>query len=190
MSIAIDPEKNPWTVLSTRLCYENPWISIAESQVLHPGGQPGIYGTVHYKKIAVGVLPLDEMGNTWLVGQYRFTLNRYSWEIPEGGGEPGEQPVQAARRELQEETGLSAAHFTPLLQNLHLSNSVTDEVGFSFLARGLSVGASAPEACEQLQVRKLPFLDVCAMVERGEITDLLSVATIFKVRLMQWQGQL
>ena len=160
-----------------------------EYDVLNPSGGKGIYGKVRYKNLAIGILPLDEKGNTWLVGQYRFVLDAYSWEIPEGGGDPALPPVESARRELLEETGLVAAEWLPLME-MHLSNSVSDERAYMFLARGLEQREAEPEETEQLVVRKLPFEEAYRMVERGEITDSMSVASILKVKLMLVQGQL
>ena len=180
---------NPWTVLNQRTIYDNKWIGLTEYDVLNPSGGKGIYGKVRYKNLAIGVLPLDHAGNTWLVGQYRCVLNRYSWEIPEGGGDPALPPVESARRELLEETGLVAAEWLPLME-MHLSNSVSDERAYMFLARGLEQREAEPEETEQLVVRKLPFEEAYRMVERGEITDSMSVASILKVKLMLVQGQL
>jgi 8-oxo-dGTP pyrophosphatase MutT (NUDIX family) len=180
---------NPWTVLNERTIYDNKWIGLTEYDVLNPSGGKGIYGKVRFKNLAIGILPLDEKGNTWLVGQYRFTLDAYSWEIPEGGGDPALPPVESARRELLEETGLVAAEWL-LLMEMHLSNSVSDERAYMFLARGLIQREAEPEETEQLVVRKLPFEEAYRMVERGEITDSMSVASILKVKLMLVQGQL
>ena len=132
----MNEKHNPWVVLDQKKVYENPWIELTEFQVTNPSGGKGIYGKVHFKHIAVGVIPLDENWNTWLVGQYRFTLNQYSWEIPEGGGEMDEDPLEEAKRELLEETGLIAKNWTKIL-TMHLSNSVTDEWAVIYLARGL-----------------------------------------------------
>jgi 8-oxo-dGTP pyrophosphatase MutT (NUDIX family) len=186
---AMNEEHNPWTVLNERTIYDNKWIGLTEYDVINPGGGKGIYGKVRYKNLAIGVLPLDREGNTWLVGQYRFVLNAYSWEIPEGGGDPALPPVESARRELLEETGLVAAEWLPLME-MHLSNSVGDERAYMFLARGLEQQEAEPEETEQLVVRKLPFEEAYRMVERGEITDSMSVASILKVKLMLVQGQL
>ena len=174
---------NPWTILSRRPVYDNNWIGLTEYDVINPGGGKGIYGKVHFKSLAIGVLPLDEALNTWLVGQYRFPLDQYSWEIPEGGGYFDVPPVESAQRELLEETGLVAEEWTPLLE-MHLSNSVSDEKAIIFLARGLEQRAASPEETEQLVVRKLPFEEVYQMVEKGLITDSMSVAAILKVKLM------
>lgn len=172
---------NPWKTLSTRLVYENNWIKLEEDQVINPSGGKGIYGKVHFKNKAIGIIPLDQDGNTWLVGQHRYTLNAYSWEIPEGGCPLGTLPLDSAKRELKEETGITASRWE-LLMTFHTSNSVTDEEGFIFLAEGLSFGDNALEETEaDLIVKKLPFSEAVDMVMRGEITDSMSVAGILKV---------
>lgn len=176
-------EKNPWETLTVEEIYDNPWINITHRKVLNPAGQNGIYGKVHFKNIAVGVLPLDEENNTWLVGQYRYTLEKYSWEIPEGGCIEGIEPLQAAKNELQEETGIIAKKWTKVL-DIHTSNSVTDEYGICYLAQDLYFGDSSPEPCEELIIKKIKFEEAFEMVMRGEITDSLSIATIMKVKLM------
>lgn len=180
---------NPWTILAQRSIYENNWIGLTEYDVINPGGGKGLYGKIHYKGIAIGILPLDAEGNTWLVGQYRFPLDAYSWEIPEGGGDPALPPVDSARRELLEETGLIASEWTTLME-MHLSNSVSDERAVVFLARGLEQHEAEPEETEQLVIRKLPFEEAYRMVEKGEITDSIAVAAILRVKLMLLQGQL
>jgi 8-oxo-dGTP pyrophosphatase MutT (NUDIX family) len=173
--------QNPWKTLSTREVYSNQWILVEEHQVINPSGGAGIYGKVHFKNKAIGIVPLDEHDNTWLVGQYRYTLNDYSWEIPEGGGPLNSDPLLSAQRELKEETGITAKHWQ-LIMRFHTSNSVTDEEGFIFLAEGLEYGANELEETEaDLVVKKLPFSEALAMVMSGEITDSLSVAGILKV---------
>ena len=180
---------NPWQVLAEKPVYDNKWISVTEYNVINPSGGKGIYGKVHFKNRAIGILPLDEAMNTWLVGQYRFTLNEYSWEIPEGGGPIGIEPLASAKRELLEETGLVAGEWIKLM-DFHLSNSVSDEYGQIFLARQLTQHAAEPEETEQLQVKKIPFEEAYAMVEEGKITDSISVAAIQKVKLMLLEGRL
>ncbi len=180
---------SPWTILAEKITYQNPWISVTEYDVINPGGGPGIYGKVHFKNLAVGVLVLDEDLNTYLVGQFRFPLNQYSWEIPEGGGSMDTDPLESGKRELIEETGLVASEWTELLR-MHLSNSVSDEDARIFLARGLEQKTAMPEETEQLVVRKLPFSEACSMVEAGEITDSMSVAAILKVQLMILDGRI
>lgn len=173
-----DPEhRNPWTTLDSRLVYENPWIAVREDQVLHPNGDPGIYGVVQFRNKAVGVLPVDDQGRIWLVGQYRYPLQRYSWEIPEGGGSAGESPEDAARRELREETGLTAGRLE-LISKSHLSNSVSDELGYIYRATELKQGISEPEGSERLQVRLVEWAEVWAMLQDGTITDSMSVIAI------------
>ncbi|MGH8549282.1 MAG: NUDIX domain-containing protein [Methylococcales bacterium] len=173
-------ETNPWRLIASREIYDNPWIRVREDQVINPGGGKSLYGCVSFKNQAVGVIPLDDAGNTWLVGQYRYTLDAYSWEIPTGGSPPGEEVLETARRELREETGLSASRWNLFLQ-LHLSNSVTDEQACVFVAEGLTEGNTSFEETEQLTVRKLAVPDAVDMVLRGEITDAISVAGLLKL---------
>jgi 8-oxo-dGTP pyrophosphatase MutT (NUDIX family) len=177
-------EENPWQITSEKKVYDNPWINLTEYQVINPSGNPGIYGKVHFKNFAIGIIPLDEDMNTWLVGQYRFALGSYSWEIPEGGGELGVDPLDSAKRELLEETGLKANRWAEL-QRLHLSNSVTDELCIIYLAQGLQQFEAEPEDTEQLVIKKIPFKKVYDMVCKGEITDSVTVAAVLKLQLMQ-----
>lgn len=165
---------NPWKRTDSRPIYENPWISVREDQVIQPDGRPGIYGVVQFKNRAIGVVPVTDDGDTFLVGQFRYTLGLYSWEIPEGGGPAGETALEAAQRELQEETGITAARWT-YLGELHTSNSVTDEVGCIFLAEDLAFGESEPEGTERLQVKRLPLAKAHEMAMTGEISDGLAV---------------
>lgn len=176
-------EDNPWTTLKRKEIYDNNWINVNEHQVINPSGGRGIYGVVHFKNLAIGILPLDEDNNTWLVGQYRYPLQAYSWEIPEGGGPLGLDPLDGAKRELLEETGLTATDWTEL-QRMHLSNSVSDELAIIYVARGLTLGVAAPEETEDLQLRKLPFEEAYQMVLDGIITDSMSVAAILKTKVL------
>jgi len=177
------PKENPWKITSEKEIYDNPWINLTEYQVINPSGNPGIYGKVHYKNIAIGVLPLDDELNTYLVGQFRFALGQYSWEMPEGGGILDIGPLDSAKRELLEETGLKAQSWTEI-QRLHLSNSVSDELSILYLARDLQQFDAEPEDTEQLVVHKLPFDEVYQMVCKGEITDAMTVAAVLKVQLL------
>jgi 8-oxo-dGTP pyrophosphatase MutT (NUDIX family) len=182
-------EENPWTITGEKMIYSNPWISLTEYDVINPSGGRGIYGKVHFRNLAIGILPLDEENNTWLVGQYRFALDRYSWEIPEGGSPVGDDPLEGAKRELKEETGLVAQHWQPLL-GMHLSNSVSDEYAIVYIASGLTQTEAQPEETEQLVIRKLPFEAAYQMVESGEITDSISVAALIKLKLLLAEGKL
>ena len=181
-------EKNPWTIISASKVYDNQWIDVTEFKVLNPSGGPGIYGKVHFKNLAIGIIPLDDEMNTYLVGQYRFPLDQYSWEIPEGGCSLDIEPVEGAKRELLEETGLVASSWQIIL-DMHLSNSVTDEYAVIFLARGLEQRSPSPEETEQLEIKKLPFSEVFEMVEEGRITDSTSVAAILKLKIMIGDGR-
>jgi 8-oxo-dGTP pyrophosphatase MutT (NUDIX family) len=173
--------ENSWSTLSSREVYDNKWIQVVEHQVINPAGGKGIYGKVHFKNKAIGIVALDENNNTWLVGQWRYPLNEWSWEIPEGGGPNEDEVLLSAKRELKEETGLVANRWT-MIQRVHLSNSVSDEEGFLFLAEDLTQGESALEETEaDLKVWKLPFDDALAMVLDGKITDSLSVMALLKV---------
>ena len=178
-----EPNINPWQTLSEKKIYKNPWISVTEYQVINPGGGEGIYGKVHYKNLAIGILVLDNDYSTWLVGQHRYPLNQFSWEIPEGGGPLEEDPLRSAQRELLEETGISASSWVEI-QRMHLSNSVSDELAIIYLARDLSFGESNPEETEQLTIKKIPFDEAYNMVMSGEITDSMSVAAILKVKVL------
>lgn len=177
-------EINPWTTLSSKNIYENPWISLTEHQVLNPSGGKGIYGEVHFKNYAIGIIAIDTDDHVFLVGQYRFPLKQYSWELPEGGGPLNENPLVSAKRELLEETGLVAKNWKEVLK-MHLSNSVSDELGFLYLASDFEQFAPQPEETEQLEVKKLPFEEVYQMVINGEITDSLTVAGILRVKLLR-----
>lgn len=183
------PEENPWQITAEKAIYDNPWINVTEYQVINPSGNPGIYGKVHFKNRAIGVVPLDADMNTYLVGQYRFVLNQYSWEIPEGGGPLNEDPLDAAKRELQEETGLKASQWTEI-QRMHLSNSVSDELSIIYLATGLKQFEANPEDTEELITHKLPFDEVYRMVCAGEITDSMTVAGVLKVKLLMLENNL
>ena len=180
---------NPWKVLESQKIYDNNWISLTEHQVLNPSGGAGIYGEVHFKNIAIGILPLDHDLNTWLVGQYRFPIKAYSWEIVEGGGTLNTDPIESAKRELAEETGLSAKCFTEI-QRMHLSNSVSDELSIIYLAQDLQLGESSPEETEELIIRKMPFEEAYKMVINGIITDSISVAAILKTKILIQEGKI
>ena len=167
---------------SRRVAYENAWITVWHDEVSRPDGSPGIYGVVHFGNLAAGVVALDDDDRIMLVGQHRYTLDRESWEIPEGGVPPTETALEGIQRELREETGLEAREWREL-GRLDLSNSVTDEEAVLFEAHGLHHGEAAPEATESIAIRWVPFDDAVAMVRDGAITDAMSVAAILRVAL-------
>ncbi|WP_448520211.1 NUDIX domain-containing protein [Rhodoflexus sp.] len=175
----MESTRSPWQTLSSKVVYDNRWISVREDEVINPAGNLGIYGVVSFKNIAIGIVPIDANGYTWLVGQYRYPLNEYSWEIPMGGGHKELDVLASAQRELKEETGLTAQKWTCLMK-LHTSNSVTDEVGYVFLAEDLQSGETEFEETEQLALWHLPFSEAVAMAMDGRITDAISVAGLLK----------
>lgn len=180
---------NPWKILKSDEIYDTPWIKVMRHEVIHPSGNPGIYSVTHFKNYAIGILPLDNENNTWLVGQYRFPLNKYSWEIPEGGGALNTSPLVSAQRELKEETGITAKEFIEI-QRMHLSNSATDELAILYVAKELSFGEAQPEESEELNCIKIPFDEVYKKVVSGEITDSLTVVAVLKVKLMMLEGKI
>ncbi|MEI7669927.1 MAG: NUDIX hydrolase [Pseudomonadota bacterium] len=182
-------EENPWKIISSEIKYDNQWISVTEYDVLNPAGKEGIYGVVNFKNAAITVLPLDDDYNTYIVGQYRFPINEYSWEVPEGGGNKNLSPLESAKRELLEETGLKAEEWT-LIQELHLSNSATDEVGYIYVAKKLSQHDAEPEETESLQIKKLPFDELYEMVMSNKIKDALTINAVLKAKLLMLEGKL
>ena len=173
-----------WKQLSSRVVYDNDWMQVREDHVINPGGGENQYGHVHFKNRAVAIIALDEADNTWLVGQQRYTLGEYSWELPMGGAPLNEAPLAAAKRELQEETGLSALNWEEVLR-LHTSNSITDEVGLVYVATRLMMGMPNSEETEDLEVRKLPLKAAVQMVLDGEITDAISIAALLHLHAIR-----
>jgi len=177
----------PWTRRTRRVAYENPWITIWHDEVIRPDGEAGIYGVVHFANLAVGVLALDEAGRVLLVGQHRYALDQYSWEIPEGGVPAGESALEGARRELREETGIEATDWIEMSHS-HLSNSVSDEEAVIFLATGLTRGQASPDGTEALVPRWLPFDEVLAMTLDGRITDALTILAVHRAAIARLTG--
>lgn len=180
----MNQRKNPWTTLSLRKIYGNPWIDLWEEHCLDPAGKPALYGRVSFRSKAVGIIPLDDAGNTWLVGQHRYCLNAWSWEIPMGGSPHPALVLDTARRELREETGLSAGRWEQILF-VHTSNSVTDEEGYVFTAEDLEQGEPQFESTEDISIRRLPVKEAIAMAMNGEITDAMSVAGLLKLAVLR-----
>ncbi|MFY7761366.1 NUDIX domain-containing protein [Aquidulcibacter sp.] len=182
-------ETDPFQILSAHIAYQNPWISVEHQDVLRPDGRPGIYGIVRFANRAVGVLPIDETGHVWMVGQFRRPVEAWSWEMPEGGV-PYEEDIEAgARRELEEEVGVRAETLVKVLE-MDLSNSVCDETATCFVAYGLSRGNLAPEGTEVLTIKQLHFTQLLAEVEAGKIRDALTVATVYRTYHLAQTNQL
>jgi 8-oxo-dGTP pyrophosphatase MutT (NUDIX family) len=177
-----NPESNPWRRVSRRVAYDNPWIEILHDDVIRPDGEPGIYGVVHFKHLAIGVVPMDAQDRVLLVGQFRYTMDHYSWEVPEGGGDFDEDPEAAARRELVEETGYRGGVWRELCR-AELSNSVSDEVTIMFVATDLDAGEASPEGTEQIEMRWVPFHEAMAMIRAGDIRDAMTILALQQLAL-------
>ncbi len=181
--------ENPWVTKSTENVYESEWIRVSKSNVVNPAGNPAIYSVVHFKNLAIGILAIDREYNIWLVGQFRYPVNEYSWEIPEGGGKIDVHPIDSAKRELKEEAGIVAKNYSEFMR-LHLSNSATDELAIVYLATGLSFEEAEPEESEVLQIKKLHLNEAFNWVMQGKITDAISVAAILKAKWLLDNKQL
>ncbi len=175
--------QNPWKTLSSKVVYDNNWLSLIENDCLGPQDNPTKYTYLHCKKVAVGIIPIDQDGYTWLVGQYRYPLKSFEWEIPMGGSELGEELLTCAQRELAEETGLVAKHWEKLL-DLAISDCLSDELACVYLAKDLTMGSASPEETEQLSLKKVLFSEAVSMVLEGQIRDSVSVAAILKLQTL------
>jgi ADP-ribose pyrophosphatase len=178
----------PWRRRTRVVAYANPWIEVRHDEVDRPDGSPGIYGVVHYRNVAVGVVAVGDDGRILLVGQHRYTLDAYSWELPEGGAPLDEDPLEGAKRELAEETGYEAAEWRELAR-FSLSNSITDERGVLYLATGLRAGTASPEPSEDLAIRWATVAEVVAEIDRGGIHDILTIAGVSRYALHLPEGR-
>lgn len=176
--------RNPWTTTASRVVYQNPWISVREDQVIRPDGRPGIYGVVDIRP-SIGVVALDDQDRIVLVGQWRYALNRYSWEIPRGGSHPGEiDMLTVAQRELAEETGVLAAHWRRL-GPVDICNGVANDVQTLFLATGLTATDRRLDPEEDIAVEWHPFDEAVRMALDGRITEVCSIAAILQVAILR-----
>lgn len=182
-------EHGPWKTKSSKTVHDSPWIKVDFHDVVNPGGGNGHYSTIHFKNLAIGILPIDNEGYTYLVGQYRYPIKEYSWEIPEGGGPRDIPPLDSAKRELQEETGIVAQNYTEIVSS-HLSNSASDEFAIIYIAQDLTFGKSNPEEDEELELKKVHLSEFFKMIDSKEITDSLSVMAGLKAELMYLRGEL
>ncbi len=183
------PGHNPWNTLTTEEVYDNPWITVRENKVINPSGGDGIYGVVHFKNLAIGIIPVDQHQHTWLVGQYRYALEEYSWEIPMGGSPHADNPLDGAKRELKEETGLTASAWQTLMK-VHPSNSVTDESGYIYLATELTEGEAEHEETEDIMIKRIPLQQAINMAMTDEITDCISVSALLKLGMLIQNGEI
>ena len=179
----------PWETLTAEVVHDTPWIRVSHHHVVDPGGNNGSYSIIHFKSLAIGIVPLDQDMNTWIVGQYRYPIKKYSWEIPEGGGDKNIDPILSAKRELLEETGIKAAKWDKVLE-MDLSNSASDEEALIYIARDLTFFEAQPDENEELEQRKLPFSELYNMVVKGEVRDSLTVAAVMKIQLMILNNEL
>jgi 8-oxo-dGTP pyrophosphatase MutT (NUDIX family) len=179
----MNENKNPWKTNSDQIVYQNNWIEVHHQDVTTPAGTPGVYGVVHFKNLAIGIIPLDQDNNTYIVGQFRYPLKKYSWEIPEGGGKIGVDPIESAKRELLEECGIIAQGWGKILE-MDLSNSATDEHAILYVARNLTFTQAEPEETEELHLKKIPFDSLYQMVKSGQIEDAMTVAAVLKLKLI------
>ncbi|MGZ8362360.1 MAG: NUDIX domain-containing protein [Caulobacteraceae bacterium] len=183
------PAGQPWTESNRRVVYENPWMTLTESDAVAPTNAPAIYAVMRPKNLSVGILPLHDDGTVTLVGQHRFVFHDYSWEIPEGGAPFGEDPLAGAKRELAEEAGLEAAHWSQVL-DFQMSNSITDEIGVGYIATGLTETDTAPDPTEVLQVVRRPFREVLDLALQGQLKDMITVAMLLRAYHMAREGEL
>jgi len=172
---------NPWTTQSSRLVYETPWLRVIEDKVVRPDGADGIYSYIE-TRVAVAAVALTPANEVYLVGQYRYPTQHYSWEIIEGGAEPGEAPLACIQRELREEAGLRAGEWTPLGGEIHFSNCISAERGYIFIAEELEETEAAPDGTEVLEVRTVPLEDALDMVSSGEIQDAFSIIGLLRAQ--------
>lgn len=170
-----------WRTLHSRTVHTSPWLDMLENAVITPGGNESRYSHVHFKNFGIAILPIAENGDTWIVGQYRYPIGQYTWEIPEGGGPVEKDPLASAKRELKEEAGIKAERWD-LIQKAFMSDSATNEYAYSYMARDLDIGEPEPEEDEELELRRIPFEELFQMVLDGRVQDSLTIMTVLRAR--------
>lgn len=183
------PDRPRWKSLGESVLVDTPWMRVTRHPAVAPTGMTADYVVMRPRNVGTGVLPLHDDGTVSLVGQHRFTLMRYSWEMPEGGAPEGEDPFDAVRRELAEEAGLRAEHWRAAL-DMDLSNSITDERAMTWVAWGLTPAPLDPDPTEVIVSARVPFRDLLAEVARGAVRDSMTVATAYKAYHMAREGEL
>ena len=183
------PATPGWVSQTRREVFRNKWIAVEAHGATAPTGAPASYGVVRFQNLAIAVMPIFPDGSTVLVGQHRFARMNYSWELPEGGSPLGEDPLDGAKRELKEETGLEAATWIPAFE-LELSNSVTDEQAFGFIALDLADTGAEPDETEALTLRRVPFREALNLAKAGVLKDVMTVAMLYQVYHMASEGEL
>jgi 8-oxo-dGTP pyrophosphatase MutT (NUDIX family) len=179
----------PWRDLGHEIVHETPWMKVTEHRAIAPTGREAAYGVLRFQNIATGVLPVHPDGTVTLVGQARFARANYSWEMPEGGAPFGEDPLDAVKRELAEEAGLEAASWALALR-VEVSNSITDEIGYTWIAWDLKPVPVNPDPTEIMTIVRVPFLSLLHEIERGAILDSFTVATAYRAYHMAKEGLL
>ena len=185
----LKPHGTPWRDHGGRTVFDNPWMTVTEHAATAPTGEPATYGKIHFKNLALAVLPLHEDGTVTLVGQHRFAMMDYAWEIPEGGGPLDVDPLESIRRELREEAGLEAADWREILR-FQISNSLTDERGIGWLAMGFTPAEQDPDDTEAIALARVPFREALDAVVNGWIEDGMSMAMLLRAYHMAREGEL
>ena len=183
------PHGRPWRAGPPEPVTQNPWFAVESYDAVAPTGAPARYHVHRCRNLATGAVPLHADGTVTLVGQWRFPLGRYGWELPEGGAPHGEAPLEGCKRELREEAGLEAADWREILV-LELSNASSDEVAHVYLATGLTPCPAAPEPTEELALARVPFAEALHAAVTGRVQDAITVAALLRVHHMAATGEL
>lgn len=180
---------NPWTTLGGEVAFENAHFRVRDDRVIDAAGRTSRYATVAMRKQGVAVLPVDAAGRTVLVGQWRYALGAWRWELPKGGAEPGEDPLRCARRELEEEANLRARGWAAIAR-LDQSAAIVRSTVHGFLAWDVEPRAGTPDPQEVLELRALPFAEAVELVLAGEVSDSVSSVLLLKAEALRRRGAL